>query len=329
MTEVHYRSVTMVADITHLEDTFRSIPRVSITELTPASFFAQFRRPGQPVVITGLLKTEIDWSLDSLCKILDPLVFPIRCYGRERYEQDKRTWTDIGSGVETHMMSFASFAELISQGEAQKHDLYLAKCPIEQTPLKDVSSIREVGSTLGLIGPVSAWNLWLGVGGHTTCLHYDPFDGTLVQLYGQKRLVLFPPSELYNIYPFPISAHLRHGLKLRSTYSQIYPDKPDFETFPRLKEAFQNCYEVILEPGEVLFIPATWWHEVTALGDGMVCSVNRFWNIRPVSRALRLWSKWRSHLGSLLAAPYIARNLINALLAPDRKNKLRQLLQRL
>lgn len=319
----------MVASITYSESSFRAVSRIPAADLTPIHFFEHFRKIGKPVVITGLLDAELDWSLEHLCQILGPLVFPIRCYGQERYQQDKRTWTEIGSGVDTRMMTFTEFADLIRQGEASKHDFYLAKCPIEQTPLQEASTLGTISDALELAQPVSAWNLWLGAGGHTTCLHYDPFDGTLVQLHGQKRLVLFPPSQLYNVYPFPLSAHLKHGLKLRSTYSQVYPDKPDFEAFPRLKEAFQNCYEVVLEPGDVLFIPASWWHEVTALGDGMVCSVNRFWSIRPRTRSLKSWSKWRSHLGSVFAAPYIIKTLVNALLSVDRTTKLRQLLQRL
>jgi lysine-specific demethylase 8/hypoxia-inducible factor 1-alpha inhibitor (HIF hydroxylase) len=50
---------------------------------------------------------------------------------------------------------------------------------------------------------------------------------------------------------FPVYAHLRHGLKLRAWFSQVYPDKPDFESFPKLKEALQHKQELILNQGEM------------------------------------------------------------------------------
>jgi lysine-specific demethylase 8/hypoxia-inducible factor 1-alpha inhibitor (HIF hydroxylase) len=57
---------------------------------------------------------------------------------------------------------------------------------------------------------------------------------------------------MYNLSPFPIFIHLRHGLKLRSSFSQVYPEKPDFKSFPKLKEALRHKQEVILNQGEVL-----------------------------------------------------------------------------
>lgn len=319
----------MISNPPNLDTTIQPVPREVLTNLPLPRFFEQYRKPGHPVVITGLLDTEPTWTLDWLRQALGPLELPIRCYGQERYQQDKRTWTEIGSGVDTQIMTFTDFADRLIRGDARQHDLYLAKCPIEQTQLRGRPVLEHIRKALGLRQPVSAWNLWVGAGGHTTCLHYDPFDGTLVQLHGSKRIVLFPPSQLYNIYPFPISVHWQRGLKLRSTYSQVYPDQPDFEAFPRLRDAFQHRYEVVLNQGDVLFIPASWWHEVTTLGDGMVCSVNRFWSIQPMSRAMRLWSKWRSHLGSVLAIPYILKTLAVALVHPHRETRLKQLLQRL
>lgn len=36
-------------------------------------------------------------------------------------------------------------------------------------------------------------NMWWGACGHTEPLHVDVTDGTLLQLCGQKRVVLYPP----------------------------------------------------------------------------------------------------------------------------------------
>jgi lysine-specific demethylase 8/hypoxia-inducible factor 1-alpha inhibitor (HIF hydroxylase) len=134
---------------------------------------------------------------------------------------------------------------------------------------------------------------------------------------------------LYNLYPFPIFIHLRHGLKLRSSFSQVYPENPDFQSFPKLKKALRHKYEVILNQGEVLFIPAGWWHEVTALGDEMVCSVNRFWGVYPTSRIVFSRIRWRIYIGYLLALPDVVLKLAIALFSRDNKQKLSKILQML
>jgi lysine-specific demethylase 8/hypoxia-inducible factor 1-alpha inhibitor (HIF hydroxylase) len=302
------------------------ISRVDISSLTPQLFWEQYQKTGIPVIITGLLKDECDWTLDFLSEQLGDRKCFFRHYGRERYEQDKRQWTSIGSGVELQSMPFTEYAEMLRNGQAHEQDIYMGKGSIKNTPLAERESLKQVGSHLGLTQPVTNFNMYMGPGGHITSLHYDIMDNTLMQLHGTKKLVLFPPSQAANLYPFPISIHLRHGLKLRCCYSQIELENPDLRSFPKLKEALQHKYEVILEQGETLFIPSGWWHEVTSLGDEMVCSVNRFWRVYPTSRAVFSWNRWRSVLGNLCALPHVLLNLATTLGSSNRKQKLSKVL---
>ncbi|MBI4783220.1 MAG: cupin-like domain-containing protein [Oscillatoriophycideae cyanobacterium NC_groundwater_1537_Pr4_S-0.65um_50_18] len=307
------------------------VPCRTAASLTPKDFFEQYQKPGIPIVITGLLKVEAAWNLDYLCEKLGTLEFPIRHYGQQRYQQDKRQWATIGSGVAMQNMTFAHYAELLRNGTAQAQDLYLGRCTLSHTPLANTPAIAQAEAALGLKFPATNLKLWVGGGGHTTCLHYDPVDGTLMQLQGAKRVLLFPPSQLYNLYPFPITVHLQHGLRKRAVYSQVYPDKPDLEAFPKFEQALDHCHEVILQQGEILFIPSGWWHEVSTVSsaDEIVCSVNRFWHVLPIVRSLRSWSKWRAHMGSLLAAPHIVGDVMNAIGSSEQKQKIGQLLQRI
>ena len=50
-------------------------------------------------------------------------------------------------------------------------------------------------------------------------------------------------------------------------------DAPDFERYPALAGA--QGYEVGLEAGETLFMPAGWWHEFHYLEAGMGVSLRR------------------------------------------------------
>lgn len=334
----------------NLPSAVRTIDRVALSDLDATQFAQRYQQRGVPVVMTGLLQPEWDWHLDYLREMLGDRAFLLRYYGRDRYQQDKRNWTSIGSGVQTQSQSFNQYADLIQSGVAQAEDIYLAKCSLQSTPLADTAAITTLKTALGQLGlqkPASSLNLWVGPIGHLECLHYDPMDGTLVQLHGYKRVVMFPPSQTFNLYPYPFYAHLRYGLRLRSWFSRVYPDRPDFEAFPRLRQAMQHKYELMLQPGEVLYIPAGWWHEISAVADpnagdagvaksedaasnqDMVCSVNRFWRVYPTQRAWFFWGRWRAYLGSACAVPNVLFQLIVALLSPDRQQKIKAILQML
>ncbi len=304
------------------------IDRIDAKSLTQKLFFEEYHRKGIPVVISGLLPA-VNWDLEYLCQELKDTEFPVRQYGQERYTQDKRQWKSTGSGVEATTLPFTQYAELLRNGEALANDIYLARCALTNTPLTNAPIVVQAEAQLGLKFPAIPISLWVGPVGHTSCLHYDPMDGTLMQMHGSKRIVLFPPSQMYNLYPFSVWNHLWYGLKRRAVYSQVYPDRPDLASFPKFKQALEHRYEVILNQGEILFIPAGWWHEVTALGNGIVCSVNRWWHVYPASRALKSWSKWRVHFGSILAAPHIVWNLAVALRSDQSEKELSKLLQKL
>ncbi|UJR21788.1 hypothetical protein I4U23_024863 [Adineta vaga] len=103
--------------------------------------------------------------------------------------------------------------------------------------------------------------LWIGSqGAHTPC-HYDTYGINFVaQIVGRKRWLLFPPDS-------PIGQ-----LQTRIPYeeSSVYIDIE-----PNVLNKFQNIdvYDVILEPGDVLFVPKHWWHFVSSL-DSITISVN-------------------------------------------------------
>ncbi|MDY6803552.1 MAG: cupin-like domain-containing protein [Cyanobacteriota bacterium] len=314
------------------ENNVNSVPRFPAKTLTEKSFFESYKKQGIPAVITGLLEGESEWNLDYLCQQLGDREFPLRRYGKDRYQQDKRHWKNIGSGVTGPPQPFSEYAAMVRSGEARENDIYMAKCSLKNTPLKEGRSLPKIAANLQELGfnkSAGDFNIWLGPGGHVECLHYDLMDGTLIQLHGVKKVVLFPPSQTANLYPFGIYVHLYRGFKLRCWFSQVYPENPNLKTFPQFESALQFKQEIYLQPGEALFIPAGWWHEVTALGEGMVCSVNRFWRVYPTSRAVFSWSRLRVHLGSVATVPYVLVALIKALFGKHRKEKVKEILRSL
>lgn len=110
-------------------------------------------------------------------------------------------------------------------------------------------------------------------------MHCDITDGTLWQLAGLKRVGLFPPAQWQNLYPFsPDDESGKTSWAFCRTTGT--PDAAQLAQFPRLAEAMRSKAEGLLSPGEVLYIPAGWAHEVSGeQGDSdHVLSVNRFWH---------------------------------------------------
>lgn len=303
-----------------------SIARVELSSLTPEFFFEKYQKTGTPVIITGWQAD--DWNIEYLHEHLGNQEFLFRYYGQKRYQQDKRTWKNIGSGVPLQTMPFADYVEMLRTHQAHVQDIYLAKCSLKDTSLANNYSFRSIGEKLGLNKPIGDLNLWVAPGGHIECLHYDSLDGILMQLHGAKKVLLFPPNQTYNLYPFPVFVHLLRGLELRSWFSTAYPENPDFVAFPKLKQALANKQEVILEPGEMLYIPMGWWHEVIALGDEMVCSVNQFWGVYPTSRAILDWNRWRVIFSNILALPYLLFKFAIAFASQSREQQIKQIFYR-
>ena len=108
-------------------------------------------------------------------------------------------------------------------------------------------------------------------------------DGTLFQLRGRKKVVLFPAACWKDLYPFPVSSS---GMSW--AFARVRQSQPDLARFPRLATALTHRMEVTLDEGDVLFIPACVAHEISGesrLSDGSraehVLSINRFWRTRP------------------------------------------------
>lgn len=111
----------------------------------------------------------------------------------------------------------------------------------------------------------------LFVGGATSITHMH-FDIDLshilhTQFAGRKRVLLFPYGEQHKLYRKPFEV-----LSL-ADFSNYYSDKSkiDYKLFPALKRA--RGYEVTLEHGDTLFMPAGYWHHMEYLDSGFAMSL--------------------------------------------------------
>ena len=110
-------------------------------------------------------------------------------------------------------------------------------------------------------------NIWMGTGGTRTPLHFDSYDNVFVQLVGAKYVRLYDQSETSNLY---VSKDSKYGLQ--GNMSAVNCEMEDFDKHPKAKQA--KYTEVLLLPGDSLFIPARCWHYVRSLSTSI--SVN-YW----------------------------------------------------
>lgn len=108
----------------------------------------------------------------------------------------------------------------------------------------------DYSSLLGGLDTEPDTRAWIGSAGTRSMLHSDLKDNIFCQIWGSKHVVLIPWSDSQAIYPFPDNI----------VNSQLDLAEVDLRRHPRLCEA--TLYAGTLEPGDVLFIPRGWWHDI-------------------------------------------------------------------
>jgi hypothetical protein len=109
--------------------------------------------------------------------------------------------------------------------------------------------------------------------------HYDPVDNIACVVAGRRRFTLFPPQQVVNLYVGPFEKTVAGA-----PVSMAPIENPDFDRFPRLREALDHAVTVELEPGDGLFIPYFWWHHVQSLSAFNIL-VNYWWDEQPHQNA--------------------------------------------
>ena len=115
-------------------------------------------------------------------------------------------------------------------------------------------------------------NFWLG-NALTVPVHHDhPYNLACV-VAGRRRFTLFPPDQVGNLYIGPLE-HTPSGAPI----SVVHPKSPDFERYPRYRDALASARVFEMEPGDALYIPPLWFHQVEAL-EKVNLLVNYWWPV--------------------------------------------------
>jgi hypothetical protein len=225
--------------------------------LTPELFEHELVRPGQPVMIRGLVDdfAARQWEFPRIAQHLPKR--PLHATGVSGGA--RATWTltpeELVERIATDLPSSAggAHADWLFDVHDELPEL------LRDLPPPDVCNGER------------QYRLFMG---HETVTpgHYHSFQHALICLiHGKKQVFLYSPKDSRRLYPEPIATETRHYQS-----SQVDFAEPDLGKFPRVADA--RVLKATLGPGDALFVPIHWWHAV--YGEGGVMSTSLFWNAR-------------------------------------------------
>ena len=128
--------------------------------------------------------------------------------------------------------------------------------------------------------------------------HFDLMENIACNVAGQRRFTLFPPDQIANLYTGPLEQ-----TPAGAPVSMVDTADPDLRAFPRFAEAWSHAERATLEPGDAVYIPFAWWHEVESLAPLNIL-VNYWW----AERAEGTVAGWDVLLHALLAYRHLPEN---------------------
>jgi hypothetical protein len=113
--------------------------------------------------------------------------------------------------------------------------------------------------------------IWLG-NRISTPAHVDEWNNIGCVVAGHRRFTLFPPEQISNLYIGPLDF-----APTGAPMSLVPLRNPDFERYPKFREALSSAQTAVVGPGDAVFIPPLWWHHVESL-DPFNVLVNYWWH---------------------------------------------------
>jgi len=141
---------------------------------------------------------------------------------------------------------------------------------LQSAPIASCLPALLAQHALPLLDPAIQPRLW--VGNHvTTPAHFDEYQNIACVVCGVRRFTLFPPEQVRNLYIGPLDF-----APTGAAISMTRTDQLDDPRYPRLREALAHAQVAELEPGDAIYIPPMWWHQVESLGS-LNALVNYWW----------------------------------------------------
>ena len=236
-----------------------TIPR--FTQLSRQDFLDHYYAKNTPVILTGVMQKWAAlhlWNPDYLQHHYGDVSVQVQA--------ERQNDPEYEINVEKHRKTvlFKEYIQWIKQaGSSNDYYMVANNGNLDREEMKGLLNDLEIFPEY--LNPADRKGrifFWFGPEGTITPLHHDPVNLMLAQVLGRKKLTFFPPQQTPFLY------------NQVGVFSKIDPENPDTQQYPLFKQA--KPIEVILEPGEVIFIPVGWWHHVKSLDLSISVSFTNF-----------------------------------------------------
>ena len=251
-----------------------------IEEIDSAEFSLDILKSNYPVVIRGIVS---DWpivkkSSDPIEKINEYLLYFYESDRIIAFASKPEAGNKFTYGQNNNQMSFEQLESTLdlvldtineSQNLSNPATIYMGSTTLDYVlPGFD----NDNNFFIGDVNPLKS--IWVG---NQTIVppHFDVPDNIAFVCAGTRKFTLFPPSQLENMYIGPLEL-----TPAGQPISLVDIENPDFEKFPKFKEAQLYGQSALLEPGDGIFIPSLWWHQVQSFGDLNIL-INYWWRDIP------------------------------------------------
>jgi hypothetical protein len=248
-----------------MSDINSTIDKVNISHLSLKDFKSSYLLANKPVIITNIFEGTAplaSWTPEYLIEKLGNRVVRVNTSSSTTFFLDPKKG---GFFIPPLEMGFKDYINKI-RSPRNTQILYMQQLSIirELQELKPYFILpKYINSPQQSIDEIG---LWVSPGGNTSPLHYDLDNNFFIQSYGFKKFLLYTPWEFYNLYPNSLFSKAPHTSKIDLSN----PDMKKYPNFLRVKPK-----EIIIAPGEMLFLPAYWWHQVYSID--LTISINIWW----------------------------------------------------
>ncbi len=232
-----------------------------VDEISAHDFRQQYYQTMRPLVIRNLAKTwpaYEKWNWNYFKELV----------GDQRVALYNNTKSDAYTPINTadDYKTFGEYIDMIKQGPAAWRIFLFNIFDHAPQLTQDFTWPEHL-----MKGFVKKYPM-LFTGGATSITHMH-FDIDLshilhTQFAGRKRILLFPHSESDRLYRKPFEVL---SLADFSNYYDPGKSKLDYQKFPALTKA--KGFDLTLNHGETLFMPAGYWHHMEYLDSGFAMSL--------------------------------------------------------
>lgn len=219
----------------------------TLTAIDPDHFYRHHYEVNRPAKLTGIIDhwpALARWSLDHFASVAGNAIV------EAQVERERSLDYELAKDEHRRLVRFGELIDWLRKDEAS-NDIYLtaynsgtnaaALAPLwdDMAPIALLDETRERDGFF-----------WLGPKGTLTPWHHDLTNNLLVQVMGRKRVRMAPP------WAFERMKNSRHCFS--DWANEPLPAGPGGTDTPPILEA-------IIGPGEAIFLPVGWWHQVEAL----------------------------------------------------------------